>query len=181
MRRAAVLFAALALALPAAASAHGTTAYDATVRAIVPPLRGVDVRVERGFRIVLTSRRREPVVVVGPRGIPAWRFTRAGVAANLSRSVRPEWVIVTPKRTFAWPDPRAEEPHTPPLAVRREPGKSHHVSDWRIPLRAGGRTYTVVGSLDYRVSGGGLADLLVPLAPMPLLFLLAAGVFRRAR
>ena len=181
MRPAIVLFATLALALPAVASAHGTSAYVATVRGIVPPLHGVDVRVDRGFRIVLTSRRRDPVVVVGPGGIPMWRFTRAGVAANLSRSARPEWVIVTPRRTFAWPDPRAGRPPTSTLTVRREPGKSHHLSDWRIPLRSGGRTYALTGSLDYRVGDGGLADLLFPLAPTPLLFLLLVGVFRRAR
>src|SRR4051794_29055306 len=182
MRRALLIAAVCVLALPGAALAHGSSAYVATVRAIEPPLPGVRVQVARGFQIVLTSRRRDAVVVLGPSGLPSWRFTRAGVAANLDPSGgRPEWTIVTPRHTFAWPDPRAAKPAVPPLRVRREPGKSHHVSEWRIPLRVEGRTHLVSGTLDYRVSAGGLADLLFPLAPTPLLLLLGIGVFRRAR
>jgi hypothetical protein len=172
---------ALVLVAPGAASAHGSSAYVATVRGIVPPLAGVQVRVARGFQVVLASRRRDPVVVVGANGVPQWRFTRAGVAANLGGRGRPEWVVVTPKHAFAWPDARTAKPTIAPLAVRRAPGKSHHVGDWQIALRAGGRSYTVAGSLDYRVSDGGLADLLFPLAPTPLLLLLIVGVLRRAR
>jgi hypothetical protein len=172
-----VLFGALAvlLGLPGVASAHGTTAYVATVRGIVPGLAGVDVRIDRGFRLVLTQRGRVPVVVLGSSGAPYLRFTRAGVAANLGG-----WTLITPKRTFAWPAPGVVQPRTPPFVVRREPGKSHHLRDWRVLLRSGGRSYAIVGSLDYRVSGTGLADLLFPFAPLPLLLLLAAGVVRRA-
>jgi hypothetical protein len=178
---AAAALAVVALGVPGVASAHGTTAYVATVRGIVPPLPGVDVRVARGFQVVLTSRRRDAVVVVGPNGAPSWRFTRAGVAANLGGGARPDWVVVTPKHTFAWPDARTAKPAVAPLTVRRAPGKSHHVADWRIPLRAGGRSYAVVGTLDYRASAGGLAELLFPLAPMPLLLLFGVGILRRAR
>jgi len=176
--RAAVLVLALAalLALPGAAAAHGTTAYVATVRGIVPPLPGVQARIQRGFQIVLTSRSRVPVVVDGPDGRPYLRFTRAGVAANIGG-----WTLLTPKRTFAWPAPGAYKPSVAPLAVRKEPGKSHHLRDWRIRLRAGGRTYHVVGGLDYRVSDGGLAELLFPFAPTPLLLLFSIGIVRRAR
>jgi hypothetical protein len=170
------------LALPTAASAHGSSSYVATVRGIVPPLAGVSVRIERGFRIVLTSRGRRPVVVFGPGGAPYLRFDRAGVEANLGRPGRPSWTVITPRRTFAWPVERAPSASaTPPLVVRREPGKSHHLRGWRVPLRAGGRSYAIVGSLDYRVSGTGLDELLFPLVPVPLLLLLAAGIVRRAR
>jgi hypothetical protein len=177
-RRASVLVLALAalLSLPGVAAAHGTTAYVATVRGIVPPLPGVQARIQRGFQIVLTSNSRLPVVVDGPDGRPYLRFTRAGVAANIGG-----WTLLTPKRTFAWPAPGAFKPRVAPLAVRREPGKSHHLRDWRIRLHAGGRTYAVVGGLDYRVSDGGLAELLFPFAPTPLLLLFAVGIFRRAR
>ncbi|MFL5927639.1 MAG: hypothetical protein ACJ77E_11970 [Gaiellaceae bacterium] len=171
-----VLAVAALLALPGSAAAHGTSSYVATVRAIVPPLPGVQARIERGFQIVLTSSSRVPVVVDGPDGRPYLRFTRAGVAANIGG-----WTLLTPKRTFAWPAPGAVTPRIAPLAVRKEPGKSHHLRDWRIRLRAGGRTYAVVGSLDYRVSDGGLAELLFPFAPMPLLLLFAVGIVRRAR
>jgi hypothetical protein len=181
MRRALLVLAICALAAPGAALAHGSTAYVATVRAIEPPLPGVRVQIARGFQVVLTSRRRGAVVVEGAQGAPTWRFGRAGVAANLSQGGRPEWVVVTSKHTFAWPDARAAKPEVAPLAVRRGPGKSHHVAEWRIPLRADGRTYEVVGSLDYRVNAGGLADLLFPLAPTPLLLLLGVGILRRAR
>ena len=178
VRRAVIVAAALAalFGTPGAASAHGTTAYVATVHAIVPPLAGVDVRVDHGFQLVLTHRGRVPVVVLAPDGRPYLRFTHAGVAANLG-----EWTPITPKRTFAWPVPGAVAPRIPPLVVRLEPGKSHHIRDWRVLLRSGGRSYAIVGSLDYRVSDGGLAELLFPLAPTPLLVLFAVGIFRRAR
>jgi hypothetical protein len=176
--RAAVLVLSLAalLALPGAAAAHGTSAYVASVSGIVPPLPGVQARIQRGFQIVLTSHSRVPVVVDGPDGRPYLRFTRAGVAANIGG-----WTLLTPKRTFAWPAPGAFKPRVSPLVVRKEPGKSHHLRDWRIRLHAGGRTYDVVGSLDYRVSDGGLAELLFPFAPTPLLLLFAIGIARRAR
>jgi hypothetical protein len=164
------------LAAPSAASAHGSSAYVATVRGIVPPLSGVQVRIDRGFRLVLSDRGRVPVVVFGPNGHPYLRFSRAGVAANIDG-----WTLITPKRTFAWPAAGAARPAIAPLAVRRSPGKSHHLRDWRVRLQADGRTYAIVGSLDYRVSGEGLAELLFPFAPVPLLLLLAAGVVRRAR
>jgi hypothetical protein len=164
------------LGTPRAASAHGSTAYVATVRGIVPPLAGVDVRIDHGFQLALTNRSAAAVVVYGPNGAPYLRFTRAGVAANLGG-----WTLITPRRTFAWPVADAAEPKTPPLVVRREPGKSHHLRDWRVQLRTGGRSYAIVGSLDYRVAGTDLAELLFPLAPVPLLMLLAVGVVRRAR
>jgi hypothetical protein len=171
-----VLAVAALLGLPGAAAAHGTSAYVATVRGVVPPLPGVQARIERGFQIVLTSHSREPVVVDGPDGRPYLRFTLAGVAANIGG-----WTLLTPKHTFAWPAPGAYKPRVAPLAVRREPGKSHHLHDWRIRLHAGGRIYDVVGSLDYRVAEGGLAELLFPFAPTPLLLLFAVGIVRRAR
>ena len=68
--------------------------------------------------------------------------------------------------------------------IRRQPEALvllHHLGEWRVPLRAGGRSYAIVGSLDYKVSDGGIADLLFPLAPVPLLALLAAGIVRQTR
>jgi len=171
---------AVVFAVPAAASAHGSSSYLASVDGVVPPLAGLHVRIERGFRLVLTNRGRTSVVVLGPDGKPHLRFGRAGVAANLGDPGRPSWTVITPKRTFAWPAAGADKPAIEPLAVRREPGKSHHIRDWRVRLRSGGHSYAIVGSLDYRVSGTGLSDLLFPLAPAPLLLLLAAGIVRRA-
>jgi hypothetical protein len=142
----------------------------------VPRLAGVQVRIDRGFRLVLADRGRVPLVVFGPNGHPYLRFSRAGVAANIDG-----WTLITPQRTFAWPVAGAARPAVAPLAIRRSPGKSHHLRDWRVPLRAGGRSYAIVGSLDYRVSGPGLDELLFPFAPVPLLLLLAAGILRRAR
>lgn len=174
--RVTVLVVVALLALPGAAWAHGTSSYVATVRGIVPPLAGLHARVDRGFRLILTNRGRAPLVVFGPDGKPYLRFTRAGVAANLGG-----WTLITPKHTFAWPAAGMSSPRRAPLVVRREPGKSHHLHDWRVHLREGARSYTIVGSLDYRVSEGGLADLLFPFAPTPLLLLLAVGILRRAR
>jgi hypothetical protein len=172
---------AVPLAAPAAASAHGSSAYVVTVRGVTPLLAGVHVRASRGS-IVLANRSPLTVVVVGPNGLPYLRLDRSGVAANFGRAGRPRWAAVARGRTFAWPDVRTEiDSAAPPLVVRKEPGKSHHVRDWRIPLRAGGRSYAIVGSLDYRVTGEGLADFLFPFAPVPLLLLLAVGVVRRAR
>jgi hypothetical protein len=156
--------AALALALPGAAAAHGSSAYVATVRGVTPALRGVRARIDDDS-IVLTNRSRMPLLV--------------HVSLDGSRT---RWVRVARGRTFTWPDARVEwNGAVPPLSVRREPGKSHHVGDWRVPLRAGGRTYAIAGRLDYVVSGTDLAELLFPLAPTPLLLLLAVGVVRRAR
>ncbi|NUR77857.1 MAG: hypothetical protein HOQ28_16420 [Thermoleophilia bacterium] len=161
MKRFVVLFAAAAvlLGVPGAASAHGSGAYVATARGIEPPLAGVHVRITHAV-IALTNRGRTPVIVLGPTG--------AG--------------IVQPRRTVSWHDPRiAVDDELPPLVVRKEPGKSHHLRSWRVPLLVGGRSYAIVGSLDYRVSDGGLAELLLPFAPMPLLVLFAVGIVRRAR
>jgi hypothetical protein len=167
---------ALALTAPATASAHGASAYVMSVRGIEPPLAGVRARVDRGFRLVLTSTARVPVVLYSRNGEPYLRFTRAGVAANLGG-----WTLITPRRSFAVPVPGTGRPAVAPLAVRRAPGKSHHLGNWRVRLTAGGRSYAIVGSVDYRVSDGGLAELLFPLAPTPLLLLFAVGVARRAR
>jgi hypothetical protein len=178
MRRALlVAVCALALAAPAGAYAHGSSSYVVSVRGIEPPLAGVHASVDRGgFRIVLRNDGRAPVVAYGPDGKPYLRFTRSGVAANLGG-----WTTITPKRAFAWPVPGTGKPAVAPLAVRKAPGKAHHLKDWRVRLTAGGRSYAIVGSVDYRVSDGGLAELLFPLAPTPLLLLFAVGIVRRAR
>ena len=177
MRRGLVaLVAGLALVAPAAASAHGSSSYVVSVRGIEPPLAGVHASVDRGFRLVLRNDGRVPVVAYGADGRPYLRFTRTGVSANLGG-----WTPITPKRAFAWPVPGTAKPAVAPLAVRRSPGKSHHLKDWRVRLTAGGRSYAIVGSVDYRVSEGGLAELLFPLAPTPLLLLFAVGIVRRAR
>jgi hypothetical protein len=170
------LAAALALLAPAAAYGHGSSAYVVSVRGIEPPLAGVHATVDRGFRLVLRNDGRDPVVAYGPDGKPYLRFTRAGVAANLGG-----WTLVTPRRAFAWPVPGTGKPAVEPLDVREAPGKSHHLKDWRVRLTSGGRSYAIVGSVDYRVSDGGLAELLFPLAPTPLLLLFAVGIVRRAR
>jgi hypothetical protein len=164
------------LAAPAAAWAHGSSSYVASVRRVVPRLRGARVRVDRGFRLVLTYRGRTPLVVLDPNGKPYLRFTRAGVAANIGG-----WTPITSKRTFAWPVPEAAAPRVAPLVVRTDPGKPHHLRGWSVRMRVGGRPYAIVGSLDYRVSGEGLDELLFPFAPVPLLLLLAAGIVRRSR
>ena len=91
--------AALAVALPGPAAAHGSSAYVATFREVTPALAGVQVRVAGG-RIVLTSRSRKTVVVESPNGEPYLRFRRGRVDANLGTGRRPRWVRVARGRRF---------------------------------------------------------------------------------
>jgi hypothetical protein len=171
---------AVSLAVPVSASAHRSAAYVATVHSVTPPLPGVHVRVEKG-RLTVTNAGRRTLVVLGVTGQPYLRFRRGAIDANLGPPGHPKWIRVARGRTFTWRDVRTEWiGAAPPMAVRREPGKSHHLGDWSIPLQSGGRTHVVAGSLDYTISGTDLGELLFPLTPVPLLLLLGVGIVRRA-
>ncbi len=37
----------------------------------------------------------------------------------------------------------------PPIAVRNAPNERHHIQNWTIPIRVGGRSVAVRGTLDY--------------------------------
>lgn len=194
----------LALAIPAAASAHNPPSYTSRVLGVVPGIHGVSAEiVNRGSGIVLTNRTGRTLFVLGYQKEPYLRFGPTGVYrnahspatyVNLSRyaggvippsaspTAKPLWRKVAPGDSFRWHDHRIHwASPIPPPVVRRAPDRKHHVLDWRIPASIGGRAFAITGTLDYRPGGFSPADLLLPVALLPLGILILLGVLRAAR
>jgi hypothetical protein len=202
--RLAAVAAVLALAVPAAASAHNPPSYTSRLLGLAPGVRGVSVAiVNKGNGIVLDNRTGRTVVVLGYQKEPYLRFGPDGVYRNArspatylnlglyaggaippsaSPTARPLWRKVAPGDSFRWHDHRIHwASPIPPPVVRRAPDKAHHVLDWRVPAILGGRPFAITGTLDYRPGGFSASDLLLPVALLPLGVLVLLGLLRTLR
>jgi hypothetical protein len=195
---------ALALLVPPLAAAHSAPSYVSTFRAVTPSVPHLLVSVVgKGNGIVVDNRTGKTVVVLGYQREPYLRFGPDGVYRNANSpatylnlslyasgaipptanaDAKPLWRKVASGHVFRWHDHRIHWA-TPvaPLVVRKDPGKRHHVFDWLVPARAGGRAVEIRGSLDYVPGGGGLAELLLPLSLLPVVLLVGVGGIRHAR
>jgi hypothetical protein len=169
--------AAAALVPAGPAHAHGADApsasnYRSEVVAVTPPLAGVRVRVvEAGARLELVNERDRPVQVLGYSGEPYLEIRPDGVYENvhspatyLNQSLAgdaevpavadptapPSWRRVSGKPVARWHDHRAAwMAGRPPPAVATDPGRTHRVAEWVVPLRDGTSIVDVSGTLDW--------------------------------
>lgn len=162
-----------ALVVAGQAGAHGGgKGYLSKPHGLKPLLPSVQVSVSNGdeeLRLVNRSTQTlfvigyegEPYLRFGPNGVyvnqrsPAKylnqdRYAKTAIPASADPKAKPEWVKVTAAETYAWHDHRIHWMSTvPPPTVRADPKKPHHVFDWSVPLREDGRSYAVLGSLDW--------------------------------
>jgi hypothetical protein len=175
---AAALTALCALAPPALAH-EGNPNYRSQVRAISPPVEGLDAEVLNfDDRIELRNDSGETVVVEGYRDEPYLRFEPDGTVQVNQRSpttylnedrfakvevpdtadpkAAPEWQTVARNGRYDWHDHRIHwMSTTPPERVRDDESRRIKVFDWRLPVTAGGVPATISGSLTWLGKDGG--------------------------
>jgi hypothetical protein len=181
------------------------------VSTLDPNILGVDVRVLGGDdRLWLGNYSGKTIVILGYEHEPYLRFGNAGVYVNarapdvqLNRSrfpgalepgssnptAAPVWRRVAGGTSYAWHDHRIHwTSRLPPESVRQDPDQVHLVFNWRVPARADGRPFGIVGFLGYvpppRPAKSG-SDWVVPVAGAGLgaaaIVALGLGVRRRER
>jgi hypothetical protein len=159
------------------AAAHGgdapdATAYRTTVTAVSPPEPGLTVRaVEAGARLELVNRTGRTIEVLGYAGEPYLELRPDGVHVNVASpaaylnetlagntavpatadpTAPPRWRRVSGDASVRWHDRRTHWTESaPPAATRAEPGRTHRLRDWSVPLRDGVRTFEIRGTLDW--------------------------------
>jgi hypothetical protein len=168
--------ASLALAGPASAHVGGGVAgsdFDGRVTALTPDLPGVTVRVlqfgddlelinSSGTEVEVPGYDAEPYLRIGPNGV--WRNERSPATyINLDRYARvtlpdgvdshadPRWVRLSTQPHYVWHDHRTHwmTPGLLPPVVAADPGRSHTVFAWRVPLRFGDTAAEVDGVLTW--------------------------------
>jgi hypothetical protein len=168
--------ASLALAGPASAHVGGGAAgsdFDGRVTALTPDLPGVTVRVLQfgdDLELVNSSDTEvevpgyddEPYLRIGPDGVwrnersPATyinldRYARVTLPEGVDSHVDAKWVQLSTQPHYAWHDHRTHwmTPGLLPPVVAADPGRSHTVFEWRVPLRYGGTAAEVDGVLTW--------------------------------
>jgi hypothetical protein len=156
------------------ASAHlgGPKGYKSTVLGLSPPERGISARMLGGDdRMLLHNDSGKVLIIKGYNGEPYLRFSPDGVYENdrspalylnqnrfaniqvppvASAKAQPQWEKMLPGHAFTWHDHRVHwMSPIPPPAVQKDPGKRHHVFNWKIPAELGGKPVTIRGSLEY--------------------------------
>jgi hypothetical protein len=175
LRKALAVTALSACILVSGADAHfgtGKLGYKSTIRAVTPPVEGIQLNVLYGDdQVWLDNRSGETIVIEGYGGEPYLRFAPAGIFVNVNSpagylnqdrygkseppktatvTARPDWQKLTGGKVWAWHDHRIHymSPELPPK-IRAEPRKPHHVFDWKVPATADGKRFFITGSLDY--------------------------------
>jgi hypothetical protein len=176
MRKAIVAAALAALVCTTGAAAHNVPAgasspYVSNVKRILPTAPGVFVAIVGFDDQVWLENTGPPLVVLGYRREPYLLFDRTGVYENLHSpatylnkdrygtiavpktavpTATPRWRRLTTTDAYAWHDHRIHWMSTiDPPVVRAAKSKPHHIFDWRIPVRIGDTTHTILGTLDY--------------------------------
>jgi hypothetical protein len=179
--RRAVALAAVALTaalLAPGAEAHfgtGKLGYRSTIRAVKPPLHGLQFKVLYGDdQLSLDNRSGKTIVIegygddpepylrFGPNGIfvnvnsPAGylnqdRYGKSTVPKTANNKARPNWQKLAGGDVWAWHDHRIH--YMSPLApkqIQDAPRKPHHVLNWRVAATENGKPFFITGSLDYK-------------------------------
>jgi hypothetical protein len=176
---AAAALAALCALAPSALAHEGNPNYRSEVRAISPPVEGLDAEVLNfDDRIEVRNDTDKSVVVEGYRGEPYLRFAPDGnVSVNRRSPTRylnedrfadvevpdsadpnaaPEWETVARNGRYDWHDHRIHwMSTTPPERVRADESKRIEIFDWKLPLEADGRAITISGRLTWLGKDGG--------------------------
>ena len=172
-----------ALALPAQAAAHGRGAtialdYRLTLNAATRALPGVhvrvldgdrdlQVRVDRGVRLVVLGALREPMLRIDGSGVWVDASSPTATSDKLVSSTRRGWVHVSSSRTVAWHDHRL----APPPASKPGPA-----GDFVVPIALDGRSTAIEGTF-VRVARPAVWPWLLAVAGLGAAVL--AGVRRR--
>jgi hypothetical protein len=163
--------------LASGAEAHVGTAklgYRSTIRAVEPPMRGLELKVLYGDDQMQLENRTGKTIVIdgyGDNAEPYLRFGPDGIAVNVNSpagylnqdrygqatvpksaraEARPNWQKLADGNLWAWHDHRIHYmSKIPPKAIQEEPRKPHHVFDWRVSAKANGKPFFITGSLDY--------------------------------
>jgi hypothetical protein len=196
------VLASLALAGPASAHVGGGAAgsdFDGRVTALTPALPGVTVRVlQFGDDLELVNRSAtevevpgydaEPYLRIGPDGVwrnqrsPATyinldRYARVRLPASVDPRAEPRWVQLSTQPHYVWHDHRTHwmtQGLLPPV-VAADPGRSHTVFAWAVPLRYGATEARVQGVLTWTPPPSPW--LVWPLYGATALLAAAAGLF----
>jgi uncharacterized membrane protein len=153
-----------ALALPAAAQAHGAVdpAASSYLARVDQVPQGTDAKVVDGdLRLWVKASPRTTVVVLDYRGAPYLRFSRAGVFVNRSSSMwylnqvpaqtpplgltartAPRWQRASGGHSYEWHDGRLHAL----ASTARAPGATY-IGRWNVPLRVGGVPTAIIGGL----------------------------------
>jgi hypothetical protein len=165
-----------AMILPPGAGAHfgtGKLGYRSTIRAVKPPMRGLQLKVLYGDdQVWLDNRSGKTIVIKGYGGEPYLRFGPDGISVNVnspagylnqdrygkstvpesaSVNARPNWQKLAGGKVWSWHDHRIHYMSpTPPKAIKDEPRKPHHVFNWKVQATENGKPFFIAGSLDYK-------------------------------
>lgn len=202
-----------ALVVASAASAHGgggSTVFVSDVTAITPTIPGftavvlgsddiIQMENRSGRTVVVRGYAGEPYMMFSSRGVsvnvhsPAWylnedRYGRVTLPPAADAKLPPKWEIITLGRRWSWYDQRIHWMSTAlPDVVKRDPGQTHLVFRWKIPIDVAGRgSAEIRGRLVYiPPKGGSNLGLIIGIAlPSGLLVLAGVGtllIVRRRR
>jgi hypothetical protein len=181
-----------ALALPAAAAAHGGGSKEGWVSTVerIVNAGGIEAVASGDGHFQFTAPPGKTVIVRGYSNEPYVRFENGTVYENelapttyinreepppgrTDAKAAPKWREVATGRSYTWHDHRTHWMGTnAPAAVQRDPHRRHHVFDWRVAGTVDGKPFSIVGSLDWlpKKSGLGWQWLLVPILGGALLY-----------
>jgi hypothetical protein len=206
MRRALALAVAVALLAASPASAHqGNPNYRSVVDSITPAVKGVTLHVlnyddrfeltnHSGRTVTVQGYDREPYARVLADGTvevnkrsPAYlnddRFADVKVPASADPKAPPQWSVVDKTGSLQWHDHRMHwmSKSLPPQV--KDKSKRTKVFDYAIPLRIGGQSGSIRGTLLWQPDSGGGAPVgaIVGLVALALVGLGAVAVVRRRR
>jgi MYXO-CTERM domain-containing protein len=207
MRRVLALGAAAALLAATPAAAHqGNPNFRSVIDAVTPSVRGLDLHVlNYDDRFELTNHSGQTVTVVGYDGepyarvladgtvelnkrSPAYylnddRFADVNVPASADAKAPPQWSVVDRTGRLEWHDHRMHwmSRSLPPQVKDRS--QRTKIFDYAIPLRVGGQSGAIKGTLLWQpVDGGGApVAMFAGLGALALAALAGVVVVRRRR
>ncbi|MFI6758872.1 hypothetical protein ACIBF5_06975 [Micromonospora sp. NPDC050417] len=166
-----------ALAVGTPALAHGADAPDGTdfrttVTTLAPGLPGLTVRsIEAGARLELTNRTGRTIEVLGYSGEPYLEIRPDGAYENRNSpttyvnqtldadtappasadpTLPPAWQRIGTDPVARWHDRRTHwVEESRPAQVSADPGHTHRIRDWTVPLRDGVTPIELRGTLDW--------------------------------
>lgn len=158
---------------PAAAHVAGgpvPSNYSGVITSISAPMPGVQVtlsasgdelelRNDSDVEVLVPGYSEEPYLRIGPGGVqrnersPATYLNAtvqgdSALPPQADTDADPDWVTLSSSATFRWHDHRTHWMGTVlPPAVQADPGNTHLISSWQVPLSYGGESVLINGTL----------------------------------
>jgi hypothetical protein len=198
------VLASLAVGSPASAHVGGGAAgsdFDGRVLSVRPDVPGISVRIlsfgdefelvnDTSTEVLVPGYSDEPYLRIGPDGVwrnarsPATyinldRYGRTSLPAEADASAEPAWEQISTEPHHVWHDHRTHwmSENVLPPQVAADPGRSHTVFEWSVPVLHGDTAVEVAGELTW--SPPPPAWLVWPLYAVPVLLAVAAGLVCR--